>query len=92
MDTYGSMMSAGARTGPKFWGGTDRLVGCIASLLEVEGKYHVSSSRGRCLHDLNDSHRSFLSKGDGHTFPRNPKADEMLARLAGDLVSIDKDR
>ncbi|TFY58346.1 hypothetical protein EVJ58_g6474 [Rhodofomes roseus] len=30
-------------------------------------------------------------KGDGQTFPRNPRADDMLARLADELVSIDKD-
>ena len=31
-------------------------------------------------------------KGDGRTFPRNPRADEMLARLASDIVDVDKDR
>ncbi|RPD65830.1 zf-DHHC-domain-containing protein [Lentinus tigrinus ALCF2SS1-7] len=30
--------------------------------------------------------------GDGWTFPRNPRAEQMLARLASDLVSADKDR
>ena len=30
------------------------------------------------------------SIGDGKTFPRNPRADEMLARLANELVSADK--
>ncbi|TFK86062.1 zf-DHHC-domain-containing protein [Polyporus arcularius HHB13444] len=30
--------------------------------------------------------------GDGRTFPRNPRAEQMLARLASDLVSADKDR
>ncbi|KAI0789801.1 zf-DHHC-domain-containing protein [Abortiporus biennis] len=29
-------------------------------------------------------------KGDGRTFPRNPRADELLARLAADLVDADK--
>lgn len=28
--------------------------------------------------------------GDGRTFPRNPRADEMLARLAAELVNDDK--
>ncbi|GJE88445.1 DHHC zinc finger domain-containing protein [Phanerochaete sordida] len=28
--------------------------------------------------------------GDGITFPRNPKADELLARLASELVDVDK--
>ncbi|THH26998.1 hypothetical protein EUX98_g7190 [Antrodiella citrinella] len=31
-------------------------------------------------------------KGDGRIFPRNPRADELLARLASDLVDVDKDR
>ncbi|KAI0767343.1 zf-DHHC-domain-containing protein [Fomes fomentarius] len=30
--------------------------------------------------------------GDGKTWPPNPRADEMLARLASELVSADKDR
>ncbi|KAI0766437.1 zf-DHHC-domain-containing protein [Trametes elegans] len=30
--------------------------------------------------------------GDGRTFPRHPRADEMLSRLAAGLVSADKDR
>ncbi|KAM5536788.1 hypothetical protein V8D89_009506 [Ganoderma adspersum] len=30
--------------------------------------------------------------GDGKTFPRNPQSDEMLNRLASELVSADKDR
>ncbi|TBU63478.1 zf-DHHC-domain-containing protein [Dichomitus squalens] len=30
--------------------------------------------------------------GDGKTFPRNPRADEMLNRLVSELVSADKDR
>ncbi|KZT64248.1 zf-DHHC-domain-containing protein [Daedalea quercina L-15889] len=30
-------------------------------------------------------------KGDGQAFPRNSRADDMLTRLAHDLVSIDKD-
>lgn len=28
--------------------------------------------------------------GDGTSFPRNPKADELLARLASELVDVDK--
>ena len=36
-----------------------------------------------------DGRRS-RSIGDGKTFPRNPRADEMLARLANELVSADK--
>lgn len=32
------------------------------------------------------------AKGDGRTFPRNPKAEDMLSRLAIDLVEADKDR
>ena len=35
---------------------------------------------------LPHSHR----KGDGATFPRNPKADELLSRLASELVDVDK--
>ncbi|KZT27453.1 zf-DHHC-domain-containing protein [Neolentinus lepideus HHB14362 ss-1] len=30
------------------------------------------------------------SRGDGRSFPRNPRADEMLVRLATELVKIDK--
>ncbi|CCM05602.1 uncharacterized protein FIBRA_07830 [Fibroporia radiculosa] len=31
-------------------------------------------------------------KGDGRTFPRNPRADDLLARLAVELVDVDKDQ
>lgn len=31
------------------------------------------------------------SKGDGRTYPRNPRSDEMLARLAAELVRLEKD-
>ncbi|TCD60399.1 palmitoyltransferase for Vac8p, partial [Steccherinum ochraceum] len=31
-------------------------------------------------------------KGDGRSFPRNPRADEMLTRLASDLIDVDRDR
>ncbi|KAI0081534.1 zf-DHHC-domain-containing protein [Panus rudis PR-1116 ss-1] len=31
-------------------------------------------------------------KGDGKSFPRNPRADELLARLAADLVDADRHR
>lgn len=34
----------------------------------------------------------FVSTGDGRSFPRNPRSDEMLSRLAAGLVSADKDR
>ena len=30
-------------------------------------------------------------KGDGRTFPRNPRSEEMLAKLADDLRNADKD-
>ncbi|EPQ50961.1 zf-DHHC-domain-containing protein [Gloeophyllum trabeum ATCC 11539] len=30
-------------------------------------------------------------RGDGRHFPRNPRTDEMLARLASELVKVDKD-
>ena len=29
------------------------------------------------------------SKGDGMSYPRNPKADELLTRLAAELVDAD---
>ncbi|KIY66639.1 zf-DHHC-domain-containing protein, partial [Cylindrobasidium torrendii FP15055 ss-10] len=32
------------------------------------------------------------SPGDGRSFPRNPKSDEMLARLAKELLEVEKDR
>lgn len=38
-------------------------------------------------------HRLFYGgggKGDGKSFPRNPHADEMLARLAEELLNVDK--
>ncbi|KAH8818750.1 DHHC palmitoyltransferase-domain-containing protein [Flagelloscypha sp. PMI_526] len=35
--------------------------------------------------------RGGSSPGDGRTFPRNPRAEEMLARLAREIVGIDKD-
>lgn len=31
------------------------------------------------------------SKGDGRSFPRNPRAEEMLTKLAAQLVTADKD-
>lgn len=31
-----------------------------------------------------------FSKGDGTNYPRNPKADELLGRLASELVDADK--
>lgn len=31
------------------------------------------------------------SMGDGRTFPRNPRSDEMLSRLASELAGVDKD-
>ena len=30
-------------------------------------------------------------KGDGRTFPRNPRSEEMLAKLDDDLRNADKD-
>jgi hypothetical protein len=30
-------------------------------------------------------------KGDGRAFPRNPRSEEMLAKLADDLHNADKD-
>jgi palmitoyltransferase len=32
-----------------------------------------------------------IRKGDGRSFPRNPRSDGMLARLAEELVKVDKD-
>ncbi|KAF8892385.1 hypothetical protein CPB85DRAFT_1377841 [Mucidula mucida] len=31
-------------------------------------------------------------QGDGRSFPRNPASDDMLARLANELLEADKDR
>lgn len=44
----------------------------------------------RFLHIFPVAHFSHLLRmGDGKTFPRNPRSDEMLARLANELVKAD---
>lgn len=35
---------------------------------------------------------AFDRMGDGRAFPRNPRADDMLARLSAELVDMDKDQ
>lgn len=44
----------------------------------------------RFLHIFPVTHfKSLLRTGDGKTFPRNRRSDEMLARLANELVKAD---
>lgn len=38
------------------------------------------------------SHHLLHSLGDGKSFPRNPRSEEMLAELAKELVKADSDR
>ena len=40
-------------------------------------------------HFHNYSFNRLLRVGDGKTFPRNPRSDELLARLANELVKAD---
>ena len=54
----------------------------------------VSDHNNSCVR-RNIDHFMFYGtcrKGDGRHFPRNPRADDLLARLATDLVELDKDR
>jgi hypothetical protein len=40
----------------------------------------------------NNTNRAGCRQGDGRTFPRNPKSEELLARLAKELVEVDRQR
>lgn len=39
---------------------------------------------------MTDHSTRLARTGDGMNFPRNPRADELLARLASELVDADK--
>jgi hypothetical protein len=46
-----------------------------------------------CVLGSQRTHFFFMFRcGDGKTFPRNPRSDETLARLAKELVQADKAR
>ena len=59
--------------------------GWWVSFLHVPIDYAVLTDSMHVLSDDADDD----STGDGKTFPRNPRADEMLARLASDIASAD---
>ena len=55
----------------------------------AQGVYLPYVSRIRFLASLK---RSFAySQGNGRRFPRNPRAEDMLNRLADALATVDKD-
>jgi len=76
----------------KNWGqvfGWERRRGWVYRLL-LGGAGYVN--RFRC--DLDKVQLTVIAndrKGDGRTFPRNPRSEEMLAKLADDLHNADKD-
>ena len=82
---YVSMMLAGGGIGRRSLDGITNMDGYIDFGVAVEGK-RLSGYTPMC--QLNACTKS---KGDGRTFPRNPRSDEMLARLATELVRLDKD-
>lgn len=78
----------------KNWGqvfGWERRRGWIHRLLLGGAGYviHFQCDPGgiRLTHACKPNHR----KGDGRTFLRNPRSEEMLAKLADDLHNADKD-
>ena len=87
----GYMISDSRRTGRRCLVGVARGVGYTDCSLAVAGAYLPYISRIVCYSRVM-SEIGTVSTGDGKTFPRNPRSDEMLNRLASELVSADKDR
>lgn len=84
---YVSMMLAGGEIGHKYLDGITNTDGYTGfGVVVVVGE--------RCLSGCPPTWRLTVctkSKGDGRTFPRNPRSDEMLARLTAELIQLDKD-
>lgn len=76
--------SGGERISGRSSGGATRTAGSSGSGAEALRAYHSAPSLPH-----SDMH---LRPGDGRTFPRNPKSDELLARLATELVKVDERR
>lgn len=77
------------------WGqvmGWDRPWGWVYRIAVGGGGCALHFGSCRSCGELTCNMLSGCSKGDGRAFPRNPRADDMLARLAVELVNIDKDQ
>jgi hypothetical protein len=62
--------------------------------LGVQDIYRWRGVSRFCPHLMRENvdRMSSSRKGDGRTFPRNLRSDELLARLAEEIVKMDKDR
>jgi len=86
MAKYSSTMRDGKRIGRMPLDGILLMVGFIAYGVVV----HREFTPCKFLPQLNK--RLSRSQGDGKTFPKNPKTDDMLSKLAHELVKLDADR
>ena len=80
-------MWGGGRIGVRFSDGSNTVAGFIGSYWEALGASSVSGM------DHDGVPLTMLvncRKGDGRAFPRNPRSEEMLAKLADDLHNVDK--
>jgi len=80
------MMLAGGEIGRKYLDGITNTDGCTDFGVVVGGERRLSGCPLMLRLTVCTE-----SKGDGRTFPRNPRSDEMLARLAAELMRLDKD-
>lgn len=87
MGTYSCMMSAGEKTGSRSSGRTESAAGYTTCGAEVLRKWLLWVTCA-CVYLTTSSWR--CRAGDGKHFPRNPRAEEMLARLALELVKADR--
>ena len=82
-------MWGGRRIGVRFLGGSDSVVGPIGLSWVAPGMsstdFDVTSL------ELGSPCLQTFRMGDGRAFPRNPRSEEMLAKLADDLNNADKD-
>jgi hypothetical protein len=83
---YVSMMLAGGEIGRKYLDGITNTDGYTGFGVVVVGEPRLSGCPLMWRLTI-----CTKSKGDGRMFPRNPRSDEMLARLAAELVRLDKD-
>ena len=87
MAKYCFMMSVGGKTGFRCLGGKGGMAGCI--------DFGVAEPRKFLIAMYVDSWKNiqhFFRLGDGKTFPRNPRSEEMLVKLAKELVKVDSSR
>jgi hypothetical protein len=73
-----------AEIGLKSSAGMARTVGFAYWLTVVMGECINRGACGIIAHGLSPTR-----SGDGRSYPHNPRSDEMLARLASELVRID---